>query len=343
MPNGVGAYHYSMYPPFIREIAHDQNNLYLATTKGLVVMDKNDFSQTLHTPGYVYSVALHDGVLWFGQENGWMTAISEGNTYSFQIDVWPKGYMPDNLQKIAFSNTGKMFLAKMDFLFVVEDEKVVDYYQIPFAVAEEMISDMEFDSTGALWISSQGGVHDSALCCYTDDYGLWFVLKSFPCSEFSGGTNSLAVDKDDNVWFEAQGRLMKFDGRTFTTVCGGNAAVLDFDDNGVLWGLASKGYLRAYEGDSWTDYYFTLGEKEEAHCMDIDGDTIYVGTNKRLLVFHDGQFASVEIAPEATGIQDVDTDKKSENGKQTFNLAGQQTSRSHKGLKITKGTRHIEK
>lgn len=324
------------YVPLVADMAHDGESLYLTTQEGLVVMDRQTLRPTavygkgdvlMDTPS---CVALSGDTLWVGQYGRWITWVCGGSTHSFQMDD-SDGYFYTPPQKICPGPRSELFVAVLDHLYRVDDCIVTEGYEIPSAFREEMITDMAIDAAGTLWISSTGGVKESALCRYTEEGGLEFVANDFD------GFEALEADGSGGIWLASEFCVARVDATGFPVVL--NTLPSPIKDiklgvQGVLWVLCRDGVLKAYDGDACTDYTFPLADDEQFLRMDADDSSVYISTNKRLLVFRDGQFATVDMAPQPDGIEELQARRGGEPPKRTYNLAGQSVGSAYKGVKI---------
>ena len=114
-------------------------------------------------------------------------------------------------------------------------------------------------------------------------------------------SRAMDIDADGHVWIGCRGGyLAEYDGDTFRFYNTGIISKiafrdLAFDANGTLWVLVNEGQLISRSGGEITVRQLELVEGEHCDILHIDGDTVYVGTNKRLIAWHDGQQTNIEL------------------------------------------------
>ncbi|MBP5339410.1 MAG: hypothetical protein J6Z14_08960 [Prevotella sp.] len=319
---------------YSQNMTHDEKYLYRATSKGLMVIDKQTYEQKVYVKGDVLmdtpsSLFLRGDTLWVGQRGSWITKLCGDSLYSFRVEGIDEFYSGGSPQIICIGPDGDLFMAMLDHLIRVEDEYAVEELWIPTAVLEEEITGMDFDSKGTLWITSMGSVKESALCRYTKEGGLEFVTTDF------GSFRALDIDENDNIWLASNYCVVKYDGNNFSSILRTGSLIekIRFDTQGVLWILCRDGVLKSFDGNNCTDFSFTLENKEHFRRMDVDNDCIYISTNKRLLIFHDGEFSNLEVS---SAIEEVQLCKDSRMPERIYNLAGQRVGATYKGIKINK-------
>ena len=67
---------------------------------------------------------------------------------------------------------------------------------------------------------------------------------------------------------------------------------MQFDAEQRLWLAGEYGPLQMMKDGEFTDYPCPIDD-ERWMCMDIDGDVIYIGTEKSLLMFKDGEYTKI--------------------------------------------------
>ncbi|MBP5339409.1 MAG: hypothetical protein J6Z14_08955 [Prevotella sp.] len=320
-------------------MVHNDKYLYMATEKGLVVMDKKTLKQEIHVKGDVLkeapsSLFLRGDTLWVGQRGSWITKFCGDSSYSFRVtglNFWCEGGAP-SIIRVGPQN--ELIMAIISFLIRVENECVEEDYMLsPHLFTEDFITGMEFDSTGALWISNKVSEKKFVLCRYTKEGGVEFIPTEFD------RLNTLEVDGDDNIWLASDFCVTKYDGTHFPIILRTGSSPIEeiqFDKQGVLWILCRDGMLKSFDGETCTDFSFPLSSKEQFRRMDVDDSYIYISTNKRLLIFHDGEFSNVEVVSESSAIEDVQLCKDSRMPERIYNLAGQRVGATYKGIKINK-------
>lgn len=312
-------------------IVHSAQNIYVGTSLGLVIIDKTTDVQTVYNSSNsampedgVYALALLGDQLLIGQKDCRYSALSDGQFTNYQL-VIPEVFTGSAFYGVPFVidapvaafavEESQVYLAELDAFASVSEDKVLEGFSVPTALLEGSIEDMRFDGQGTLWIvsSSSGSNNNYGLCRYTKGGGLDFFLDSyddslFPMQGGKKGMKSLCVEvtSDGHVWTgTADGYLVEFDGVVFSFHQTGTANKLTdmcVDDKGILWCISENGQLLCYDGGQFFYRQLALND-ERCDCLDVDGDVVYVGTNKRLIKLCSDEELSISLQlPNATGV-----------------------------------------
>ena len=123
---------------------------------------------------------------------------------------------------------------------------------------------------------------------------------------------SIAIDKNDNIWYASEDGINCYYQATGQEVCMTKAQYPtmlenryfgnDIDDSGNIW-FTSENNLLKWDGSEFTTY--TCDGYEEARAMLCDGDIVWVLLkNDKLLKFQNNEFETIDLSPAVTGIEE---------------------------------------
>ena len=161
--------------------------------------------------------------------------------------------------------------------------------------------DMEFDSSGNLWIAMYG--YYEYMLCFMPDKGTAKCTLS-GCKKIT----SIAIDSSDNIWFasedgincyyQAIGQVVCMTKEQYPAMLENRYFGNDIDDNGNIW-FTSENNLLKWDGSEFTTY--TCDGYEEARSMLCDGDIVWVLLkNDTLLKFQNNEFEAIDLGPAIT-------------------------------------------
>lgn len=334
MPMAARSYMHENGNFLVSCIVHDNRNIYVGTRHGLVVVDKTTDVQTVYNSSNsalpedgVYTLALLGDTLLIGQENCRYSTLCDGQFTNYQM-VIPEVHIlnPSSVEVMdapvasfaVKAGCQQVYIAELDAFASVSEGKVLEGFSVPTSLLEGSIEDMRLDSEGTLWIvSSSGGYKGNCgLCRYTKDGGVDFFLEDYDDNMFPMQTGkremySLCVEvtPDGHVWTGIRdGYLAEFDGKGFSFHPTGTASEITgmcLDDKGALWCISEQGLLLSYDGRQFVGRQLVLNG-ERCDCLDVDGDVVYVGTNKRLLRLHNDEEQSIDLQlPGATDVLNI--------------------------------------
>ena len=300
---------------YSNRISDDGVNLWIAASKGLIKYNKNT-GEAYNAADEVYAdseatfTAIEvnsDGIIcyspnyqmpkmWDGAKlENYGLSFNYGYAYSFAFrsngDVWGStgGYYIPPVDS-SMHNTG-----------YTTDNKLS-------ASTQTAIMDMKFDSKDMLWLAMYGQYDYLAFEDYTKDYvnSITYVgnNKGTPYKKIT----SIAIDKNDNIWYASQDGINCYYQATGQEVCMTKEqypAMLenryfgnDIDDNGNIW-FTSENNLLKWDGSEFTTY--TCDGYEEARSMLCDGDIVWVLLkNDTLLKFQNNEFEAIDLGPAIT-------------------------------------------
>ncbi|MCZ4318111.1 T9SS type A sorting domain-containing protein [Aequorivita viscosa] len=142
------------------------------------------------------------------------------------------------------------------------------------------IFDIDFDSTGIIWVSTELGIVTS------DDGLVWQLYDTSNTPLLANVTRALAIDSNDNIWAvisdnnPSQAGVAHFDGTTweyftsansnFPTV--GEIKDIQIDANDGVWIATDMGLVQ-YNGTDWTHYTTTNSGLSEDDILEISIDS----------------------------------------------------------------------
>lgn len=367
----------------VTSIAHDTQNIYIATRNGLVVIDKETESQTLYNsensslPSLspelgdkkeaIYSMVMHDGVLWLGRPFCSYSSFCDGvfTNYQKMIPEFKLWHNADEIGgwavgSLAFDPDGElMYISEEDAFAPLLNGEFLPAYCFWTAITGSggCIEDMQCDENGTLWIVNRDGYgYDGpcGLCRYTKEGGLDLFLENYDDSDipilgkkWEICSLCLEIGPDGHVWIAPPGCLLEYDGETFHCYDTGipkwqnPIRDLKFDDEGVLWCISTKGQLVSFDSETFVSHK-VAEDDDRCECLDIDGSNIYIGTSKGLIVYNNGEQRNIELQTTVTtGINEHSAATSSVSSSVTYDLQGRSLSgKPEKGLYIQDGRKH---
>lgn len=335
---------------YVSGIVHDQQHLYVAIFgNGLAVVDKATGETSWYTQekqsfpsNDLIALTLNEGSVWVGDASGYVTSLFAEEPFSKQL--FGNAKKGQSISTISFDSNGRMFVSHYGDFKVLSGESVVDEVNVSSSFSEGYIWQMKPDAKGNLWLTDYCANGSHGLTCYTTDGEPRFVLEGAAELPFSTcHVRAMAIDREDHIWFASQTVLVEYDGDAYSTFNLRRTAYdMDFDESGRLWLINSNGILTCFENNETTDYTCPI-ETNQWHCMDIDGDNIYIATDEGLLLFHDGEFSLVELAMEHTGIEGLESQAESPKTATCYSPAGSVATASTKGIVISEGKKRVRK
>ena len=270
------------------------------------------------------ALAIRPDTIWVGSNDGVLTSITDGradttvhyvdhDTYAAHVLNLPLG-----INSIVFDSNGTVVIGGDNCLSIVRRSGERFAFAFPSADMGNEIWQMVVDQDDYIWIGSSGGAPGNSLMRYHVDGTLEVVSHEnlpFSSSEVKGMT----FDNEGNLWFgshhydsinaeksEWRAKLLKYDGNNFTSYDVGTPWKMPMsmksDSQGRIWFLPqapgdldkkiggySKGPLCCFDHGVITRYEWDV-ETGYCYCVDVDGDSIYIGTDNGVLVFSDGSF-----------------------------------------------------
>ena len=297
---------------YSNRIANDGENLWLATSSGLIKYNKSAKN--------AYNVASE---LYYVTKDSRFTAIEtyniDGNliicysaemqgAFSYDgaiVEYLGTMYNYNYSYSFAMSPDGGIWASTCGIVNPPVDSLYHgDGFHIKNSISPAMptaILDMAFDSKNTLWITSYGYYE------YLD----YIKMESYKDIVALNGTKkitSLAIDSNDNIWYASDNGINCYYQATGQEVCMTKEqypAMLenryfgnDIDDSGNIW-FTSENNLLKWDGSEFTTY--TCDGYEEARSMLCDGNIVWVLLkNDTLLKFQNNEFEAIDLGPAIT-------------------------------------------
>jgi hypothetical protein len=209
---------------------------------------------------------------------------------------------------------------------------------------------MVMDDADTLWVVCTGFYPRACFSYYTREKGVSLILEDYDTMSFSGSgpARGLVIDSHRNKWFCVANKLACFDGKTFKSYDLGDGGARGFGidvalgNDGAIWVPMWNGQLvRFSESGEWT--LFPCGiETERWYCIDIDGDDIYIGTDRGVLKFRDGVYSELDLT--TTSIPNSCILASNDSLSHLYDLYGRRlTGKPAKGIYIQNGRKIISK
>ena len=337
------------YPDAVMDIEHDAQYVYVASGYGLFVIDKTTGEQTVfsaregtldYTP---ISLAMYGDDLWIGTAEGKLLCYNNGSIQVYDLGIGGR------LSNIAFDSNGNMYISDfgvVGYKINMSSKTIEEQFETFNRYSEGITSHLCIDGNDALWIGNYGGMAMTkyGLGKYTKVKGTQYMIKDHP--EWPGYyVSSMAVDDDGCMWYVNYGNTEI--GKWLTKIENDEVAVsyecpcfgydMMFDRQQRLWMLGKNGPLFMMKDGEFSSYSCTE-ESNVWTCIDIDGDDIYIGTDKGVLRFKNNTFSVVPVeASSPSGIANTSIMRPATDNV-FFDLQGRQLNgKPEKGIYIQNG------
>ena len=294
---------------YSNRISEDGDNLWLATSRGLIKYDKST--------GYAYNAAKEVGAT--SESIFTVVEVNSKGIVCYNEDITyelPKVW--DGTELVTYGDLGYWGSA-YSFAFNSKGDiwgSVIGRYYPPLDSANHYVGygtanmsssrirtsivDMAFDSNDRLWIAMYGDYH--YLGYHNENSTTTYVGTN---DDTPKKITSIAIDANDNIWFASEDGINCYNQTTGVEVCMTKEqypAMLenryfgnDVDTEGNIW-FTSENNLLKWNGSEFTTY--TCTGYEEARSMLCDGDIVWVLLkNDTLLKFEDNQFEAIDLSP----------------------------------------------
>lgn len=272
------------------------------------------------------ALAIRPDTIWVGSNDGVLTSITDGRADStvHYVDHDESSVhvldLPIGINSIVFASKGTVVIGGDNCLSLIYRSGERLSFAFPSADIGNEIWQMVVDNNDDIWIASTGASawFGNGLMRYHVGGTLEFVNHEnlpFSSSEVKGMT----LDNEGNLWFgsyhddtinseerERRAKLLKYDGNNYTSYDVGSSWEIPMsmkcDSQGRIWFLSqapgdleklmggySLGPLCCLDHGEITRYEWNQ-ETGYCYCVDVDGDSVYVGTDNGVLVFSDGSF-----------------------------------------------------
>ena len=367
----------------VKRLAHDDKYLYILHWNGLEVHDKATGKSVCYTQatGHIpegnspklNALAIHGDTVWTGGD-GYLTAFvgseaqSWGFKYNSELYVQKLGM---RFISIVFDSKGTMYLGGFDQIGYLKTPGKAKFKELPDNSRRGAeVWQMLVDKDDVVWVSYTSDSGDNSLITYTAGGEMEMVSSKLG---FENSIKALTLDKDNNLWFGTNhdSKLYRYDrGALEEYEVGGSHAssfrgicCMSFDHKERLWLLHSncagydnvhnkdldgydhwsKGPLCCFADGETTEYPFPVGVGL-AYCIDVDGEDVYVGTDKGVLKLVDGELVLLDSpwysgSQEEVMIDDCKISAANEKPHGIYNLQGQKIEgkKAAKGICIENG------
>ena len=302
------------------------------------------------------SLAIRPDTIWVGSNDGVLTSISDGKadtTMHYCNLSEYEGYdfiRPMGINSIVFDSKGTKVLGGENCINVIYpsgEEMSLTFPSIDYGTE---IWQMVIDRYDNIWISSTTALSGNGLIKYHVGREIEVISNIKGGNPpFSGSyVKGLTVDSNGHLWIggrhedtlsvgktQWRAKLLEYDGNTFTSHDVGVSAEVPLsiksDNQGRVWFLPT-------EEINWKDYdvleysvgplccfdngeiirYSWSQDAGHCYCVDVDGDSVYIGTDNGVLVFSDGVFRWLNS--DETGI--IETPSRQHTSSSFFDLQG---------------------
>ena len=271
------------------------------------------------------ALAIRPDTIWVGSNDGVLTSITDGRAdttwhytnhdeTNFYFQFWPIG-----INSIVFDSNGTVVVGGDNCLSLIYRSGERLSFAFPDFDYGNEVWQMVVDQNDDIWISSIDARSGNSLMRYHVGGDLEVIShRNAPFS--SSSVSGMTFDNDGNLWFgsthgdtidngemEYRAKLLKYDGHNYASYDVGTGwetpISVKCDSQGRIWFLPrartdyssligqcySKGPLCCFDHGVITRYEWNQ-EAGYCYCVDVDGDSIYIGTDNGVLVFSDGSF-----------------------------------------------------
>ncbi|MBR5533026.1 MAG: hypothetical protein IKU59_06955 [Bacteroidales bacterium] len=285
-----------------KEIYNVSENLGTCADEQIIMISVTPNNYILYTVApsaeYLYYEDSKGVYIFDGEETKLYEAYFYGNLLSSLSCSYDKS------NSLWITSRGNIFPANIDNI------EYPFYYSVPDNMSSAVlcsITDTQFDSKDNLWIAIYGD-YNHLLCLKKGESLISKIL-------IGGEKNisSIAIDKNDNVWFAIEDGIHCYNQITgkdsiMTNVTNPNIPATQFyandtDDIGNIW-FSSSTTLMKYDGTDFTTY--TCPDYNEARSILCDGDIVWILLkDDKLLKFQNNEFETIDLTPAVMGISET--------------------------------------
>ena len=316
------------------------------------------------------ALAIRPDTIWVGSNDGVLTSITDGRVdttwhytnhdeTNFYFQFWPIG-----INSIVFDSNGTVVIGGDNCLSLIYRSGERLSLAFPAFDYGNEVWQMVVGQNDDIWISSKDAHAGNSLMRYHVGGTLEVVSQEDDQPFISSSVSGMTFDNDGNLWLgsihgdtidngeiEHRAKLLKYDGNNYTSYDVGPSWELPIsvkcDSQGRIWFLSkapadfsnliglgySKGPLCCFDHGVITRYEWNQ-EAGFCYCVDVDGDSVYIGTDNGVLVFSDGSFHWLNDTE--AGVSEPTVNKSMPS--QTFDLQGRYVQGSPKhGVYIQNG------
>lgn len=287
---------------WVRQMAMDGDDLWLATNAGLVKYNKQTGEHTVYTSSD--SGLCSDNLLSVACRNGKVVTGSYDNGVSEFDGITFTNYNMSNtpfetnqaFEEVIYDSDGNLWLGGSEYLYKY-DGTAWEKYTLPHAGMSAWLSfnALKFSADGTLWFGTQGPIWDGSFGYVTKEK----EIKTVSSDQYY--IQEIDIDKQGNIWFCSDKGIYCYDGNIMKCFNSTNSPLpetiwtygLSIDADNNVW-FGCDNLLFKYDGAEFTSYQVPT----DAPVRDllIDGKAIWVATAfDKLFRFEDGQFESIDF------------------------------------------------
>ena len=289
---------------WIRQMAMDGDNLWLATNAGLVKYNKLTGEHTTYTrfnnglcSDDLISVTCRNGKVLVGSYDNGVSEF-DGRVFRNYNRYNTPFFTNQSFEEVLYDSDGNLWLGGLYYIYKYDGIAWEKYTQ-PQALFSSWVaySALKQSADGTIWFCSNGPNFDGSLGYITKDQEVKTVTTRY-CDAYN-----MDIDKQGNVWFnDTFNGILCYDGNSTKLFNSKNSPLPEYGklktlglavdvDNNVWFGC--NNLLYKYDGSEFTSYQLPT----DARVSDllIDGKAIWVATRgDGLFRFEDGQFERIE-------------------------------------------------
>ncbi len=289
---------------WIRQMAMDGDNLWLATNAGLVKYNKLTGEHTTYTrfnnmlcSDDLISVTCRNGKVLVGSYDNGVSEF-DGRVFRNYNRYNTPFFTNQSFEEVLYDSDGNLWLGGLWYIYKYDGIAWEKYTQ-PQALFSSWVaySALKQSADGTIWFCSNGPNFDGSLGCITKEKEVKTVVTRC-CDAYN-----MDIDKQGNVWFnDIYNGILCYDGNSTKLFNSKNSPLPEYGklrtlglavdvDNNVWFGC--NNLLYKYDGSEFTSYQLPT----DARVTDllIDGKAIWVATKSDgLFRFEDGQFERIE-------------------------------------------------
>ena len=289
---------------WIRQMAMDGDNLWLATNAGLVKYNKLTGEHTTYTrfnnglcSDDLISVTCRNGKVLVGSYDNGVSEF-DGRVFRNYNRYNTPFFTNQSFEEVLYDSDGNLWLGGLYYIYKYDGIAWEKYTQ-PQALFSSWVaySALKQSADGTIWFCSNGPNFDGSLGYITKDKEVKTVTTRC-CDAYN-----MDIDKQGNVWFnDIYNGILCYDGNSTKLFNSKNSPLPEYGklktlglavdvDNNVWFGC--NNLLYKYDGAEFTSYQLPT----DARVTDllIDGKAIWVATRvDGLFRFEDGQFERIE-------------------------------------------------
>ena len=310
---------------WIRQMAMDGDNLWLATNAGLVKYNKLTGEHTTYTrfnnglcSDDLISVTCRNGKVLVGSYDNGVSEF-DGRVFRNYNRYNTPFFTNQSFEEVLYDSDGNLWLGGLYYIYKYDGIAWEKYTQ-PQALFSSWVaySALKQSADGTIWFCSNGPNFDGSLGYITKDKEVKTVTTRC-CDAYN-----MDIDKQGNVWFnDTFNGILCYDGNSTKLFNSKNSPLPEYGklktlglavdvDNNVWFGC--NNLLYKYDGAEFTSYQLPT----DARVTDllIDGKAIWVATRvDGLFRFEDGQFERIEYTSNTQPTEEDDYRPLVEEGK----------------------------